>query len=166
MFQKRLRGLRDPLGGRPRALRGAVRAAGVGTAREQTGRAPLTSVHQGCRLSASAPASVRGRCATPLPFIVAVASVLRMTAATDRARVPCGPAGRLARDRLAESATSARRCVVADKRRQRPYPDRSGRSEGFSGRGIERGMRLQNAGASCSHWRVPRRPARRRAPCV
>ena len=43
-----------------------------------------------------------------------------MTAATDRAGGPCGPAGRLALDRLAASATAERRSVVAEDRRKRP----------------------------------------------
>ena len=48
------------------------------------------------------------------------APVLRMTAAADRAGSPCGPAGRLALDRLPASATPAIRSSVAEHRRHPP----------------------------------------------
>ena len=56
----------------------------------------------------------------PAARVLRCAAVLRMTAATDRAGGPCGPAGRLALDRLAASATAERRSVVAEDRRKRP----------------------------------------------
>ena len=49
----------------------------------------------------------------PAARVLRCAAVLRMTAATDRAGGPCGPAGRLALDRLAASATAERRLFVS-----------------------------------------------------
>ena len=59
----------------------------------------------------------RSREAPPYPDC---APVLRMTAAADRAGSPCGPAERLARDRLPASATPAIRSAVAEHRRYPP----------------------------------------------
>ena len=90
----------------------------------------------------------------PAARVLRCAAVLRMTAATDRAGGPCGPAGRLALDPLAASATPGRRSVVAENRRKRPRTRR---------RGFERRRRLQTHGASCSHRGLPSRPTRRRS---
>ena len=56
----------------------------------------------------------------PLRGVLRYAPVLRMTAAADRAGSPCGPAGRLALDRLPASATPAIRSSVAEHRRHPP----------------------------------------------
>ena len=56
----------------------------------------------------------------PASRVLRYAPVLRMTAAADRAGSPCGPAGRLALDRLPASATPAIRSSVAEHRRHPP----------------------------------------------
>ena len=59
-----------------------------------------------------------GRGRQPASRVLRCAAVLRMTAATDRAGSPCGPAGRLARNLLAEMRRLRARSVVAEHRRR------------------------------------------------
>ena len=91
----------------------------------------------------------------PAARVLRCATVLRMTAATDRAGGPCGPAGRLALDRLTASATAEPRSVVAEDRRKQP---RTWRAR------FRAAQAVADAQGFLFAWGLESRPTRRRRP--
>ena len=131
----------------------------------------LTALRRGDGMSPKALASLGSRSPRmvshgrqPASRVLRCAPVFRMTAAADRAGSPCGPAERLARDRLPASATPAIRSAVAEHRRHPPdgitctFPGASG-GQGHPdtksyGRGSGSGSTIP---ARCASKQVPSR---------